>query len=508
MTGRPASPSATSSALAEIRGQLEPRLWTRPLRELTPDTSYGFDVIRWADEVLHYRLDEWQRWLIIHACELLPDGRPRFRRVLVIVGRQNGKTQVLVILLAFWLFNDAIELCLGMSTTLPYAYKVMRKVRQLVDAARELDELHARRWERQSNGERALETLEGARYEIAAANGNAGRSATVHRLAIDELRHHQTYEAWDAADGATTAVVDAQTWMLTNAGSARSIVLNDTRDLALEGGDPELGHFEWSAPENAETTDPLALAAANPDANRSGRIRLEALLVEAAAAQRAGGEKLAGFRTEKMCITVKTLNPAVNPIRWDACRWAGDLSAVRTRVALCLDVAPDAQHATLAAAAVLPDGRVAVEIVAAWAGLDATARLRRELSGVVRRVRPRVVGWLPAGPAAELAADMRARPGSGWPPAGVELAEIRADTPAACMAFSSLVAAELIAQPGDPLLDAHTRGAEPYYIGDVWVFMRRGRGHVDATYAAAGAVQLARSLPPPIGKPRLVVVDD
>jgi len=384
---------------------------------------------------------------------------------------------------------------------------VLRTVRQLVDAARALDDLHAPRWERQSNGERALETLEGCRYEIAAANGNAGRSRTVQRLVIDELREHRTYDPWDAADGATTAVPDAQTWALSNAGTDRSIVLHDLRDLALEGGDPELGHFEWSAPENAATTDRGALLAANPDAG-NGRVRIEALLVEAAAAERAGGEKLAGFRTEKMCITVQTMNPAVNPIRWDACRWDGDLSAVRRQVALCLDVAPDAEHATLAAAAVLPDGRVAVELVAAWAGFDATDRLRRELGGIVRRVRPRVVGWLPAGPAAQLAADMRARPARGWPPAGVELAEIRGDTPAACMAFASLVTAGRIAHPGDPLLDAHTRAAEPLYLGDVWVFSRRGRGHVDATYAAAGAVQLARELPPSVGAPRLVVVDN
>ncbi len=464
-------------------------------------------MIRFADDVLQFRLEDWQRWLLVHALELLPDGRTRFRRVLVVIARQNGKTTVLVILLAFWLFNEAVELCVGMSSKLPYAYAVMRTVRQLVDAARALDDLHERMWERKSNGERSLETLEGARYEIAAANGNAGRSQTVSRLAIDELRTHHSYEAWDAGDGATTAVPDAQTWALSNAGSDRSIVLNDLRDLALEGGDPELGHFEWSAPENAATTDRAGLLAANPDAG-NGRIRIEALEVQAAAAERSGGEKLSGFRTEHMCITVRTMNPAVNPVRWDACRWDGDLAAVRGRVAVCLDVAPDAQHATLAAAAVLPDGRVAVEIVTAWAGLDATDRLRRELSGIVRRVRPRIVGWLPAGPAAELAADMRARPGRGWPPAGVELAEIRGDTPAACMAFASLVAAGRIAHPGDPLLDAHTRGAEPLYVGDVWVFSRRGRGHVDATYAAAGAVQLARELPPSVGAPRLVVVTD
>jgi hypothetical protein len=39
------------------------------------------------------------------------------------------------------------------------------------------------------------------------------------------------------------------------------------------------------------------------------------------------------------------------------------------------------------------------------------------------------------------------------------------------------------------------------------VFSRKGEGHVDAAYAAAGAVHLARTLPAPVGKPRLVVAN-
>jgi hypothetical protein len=144
--------------------------------------------------------------------------------------------------------------------------------------------------------------------------------------------------------------------------------------------------------------------------------------------------------------------------------------------------------------------------VDAWAGLGATHKARRALPGIVRRVRPRVLGWAPTGPAAELAADMADRP--GWPPAGVELAELRGDVAAACMAFRSLVNARQIAHSNDPLVDAHVAAAERFERGDTWVFARRGRGHVDAAYAVAGAAQLARSLPPPIRKRALVVVSD
>jgi hypothetical protein len=50
-------------------------------------------------------------------------------------------------------------------------------------------------------------------------------------------------------------------------------------------------------------------------------------------------------------------------------------------------------------------------------------------------------------------------------------------------------------------------GAGRLKRGDAWVFSRKGEGHCDAAYAAAGAVHLARTLPAPVGKPRLVVAD-
>jgi phage terminase large subunit-like protein len=70
------------------------------LRELTPATSYGFEVIDFARDVLEHPLLPWQEFAVIHGGELLPDGRPRFRIVLLLVSRQNGKTELPVVLSA------------------------------------------------------------------------------------------------------------------------------------------------------------------------------------------------------------------------------------------------------------------------------------------------------------------------------------------------------------------------------------------------------------------------
>ena len=56
------------------QGSETPRVWTPPLRKLTPKTSAGFECIDFAESVLGIRLFPWQKWTLIHALELLPDG--------------------------------------------------------------------------------------------------------------------------------------------------------------------------------------------------------------------------------------------------------------------------------------------------------------------------------------------------------------------------------------------------------------------------------------------------
>lgn len=488
-------------------GRTEPRLWTPPLRELTPATSYGFDVVTFARDVLHHPLDPWQEWLIIHAGELLPDGRPRFRKVLVLVARQNGKTEVLVVLSLFWLLVEGWPLLLGTSTKLDYAQESWEKAITLARRCPELwADIPARGGVRRTNGEQVLKTVGGGRYKIAASNAEGGRSLSIDRLVLDELRQHKSYAAWDAAVPATDARPHAQIWMLSNAGDDESVVLNDERAAALAyaehgTGDYRRGIFEWSAPEDADPLDVDALAQANPNLGR--RKDPEALLGDARTAVANGGEALTGFKTESMCIRVRKMNPAVDAGAWAACRQPGDLAAARSRVALCLDVAPDSLHATLAAAAVLEDGRVRVELVAAWSGPGCTRQLAADLPGHVERIRPQALGWFPAGPAAAVAADVVDRKGRPWPPAGVTVEGIRAEVPAVCLGLAEQVIARQLAHSGDPLLDAHVLAAERLNVGDCWRFSRRG-GHVDAAYAAAGAVHLARTLPAPIGRPRVI----
>jgi phage terminase large subunit-like protein len=520
-------PTASGSPSAlPVSGHLTPRLFTPPLVvgapgpcgcgcALTDETSMGFAVAEWSTAVLHYPPDPWQRWLLIHGLEVLEDGRPRFRTLLVEVARQNGKTTLLVILALWWQFVCEVEMVLGTSTKLDYAKESWHKSVRVAEAAPALTGQRGRRWTREANGEQESWTTGHARYKIAPSNDEGGRSLTVHRLILDELRQHYDYSAWAASVNAGNAVTNFQVWGITNAGSDRSVVLNDLHDagelfitwaleqgpgadLAAAPGDWRTGMFSWSCTDDMDPLDPEHLAVANPQLGH--RVDVETLLGAARIAAAAGGEALAKFRTEAMCIRVRSMNLAVDLSAWGRSVEPESLEAYRGRLTACLDVSPDGGHASLVVAAVMPDGRVRVEAVASW---DNLADVRAKLPGWLERVRPYTFGWFPATGAAALTAELGQRKigRAGWPPRGVRVAEINGETAPVVMSFAALVAERQIVHSGQELLTVHLGNAEKRARGSggEWIFDRKpgSGGHITAAYAAAGAVHLARTLPAP-----------
>lgn len=485
---------STNSEPAPLLGRTEPRLWTRPLRELTPETSYGFAVISFARDVLLQPLDPWEEWAVIHGGELLEDGRPRFRTVLLLVARQNGKTHLCMVLSLFWLYVESWALVLGTSTNLDYARESWERAVSAAEDNDALSELTA--VIRRANGEQTLNTVDRCRYKIAASNRKGGRSLSIDRLILDELREHRSWEAWNAAVPTMNARPFGQAWAITNAGDDGSVVLNSLRESALAKTDERLGLFEYSAPDNCDILDPQMWAYSNP--NLGYRIDIDTIRGAALRAADRGGEEEAGFRTEVLCQRVRRLNAAVDPGRWNSSASKGSLGQVsRRQIALCLDIAPDGQHATLCAAAQVRPDIYRVEVVAAWSGIGCSKALRDDLPGWLEKVKPYSVGYFPGGPGAALAADMATRP--GFPPHGIKMQAIKSEAPAVCMGLADLVQSGAVEHPDDQLMNAHILSAEKLPRGEGWVYSRKGQGHVDAAYAAAGAVHLARLVPPQRG---------
>lgn len=473
--------TATLDRPAVVLGSETPRLGTTPLRELTPETSLGFEAITFAEDVVGVTLLPWQRWWLVHALELRPDGSFRYRTVLTLVARQNGKTTLLKIVALYFMYLGRARTVLGAAQSLDIARESWQGAVELAEDNAELQPEVAN--VRRANGEQCLTLLSGARYRITAATRSAGRGLSVDLLILDELREHRDWLAWGALSKTTMARPNAITVGISNAGDDESVVLNSLRAAALAGDDDSMGLFEWSAPDGCDLDDVQSWAMANPGLGRT----ITAQAIRSAMST----DPPATFRTENLCMRVDALDAAVDLAAWRASAdSAGSLKSVRARVVACVDVAPDGQHVTLAGAAVLDDGRARVEILAAW---DSTHAARSELPGLIAQIGPAAVAWLPAGPGAALAADLRA----------LEAVELKGAAVAElCQEFADLVLAHRVVHPDDPLLNAHLAGAQKMRSGDGWRFCRKGVGHVDALYAAAGAVHVARTLPPPETMPR------
>lgn len=224
--------------MPRLLGSETPRIWTPPLRELTPETSLGFDVVTFAETVLEIRLNPWQRWLLIHALELRAEGGFRFSTIVVLVGRQNGKSTVSQILALFWLYVEGTPVVLGTAQDLDTAEEVWDGAWDLIESIDELRDLALPPI--LVNGKKTIRLKTGERYKVKAANRRAGRGLSGDRIILDELREHQNWDAWAAITKTTMAREFAQIWCFSNAGDVTSIVLRHLRKRAHATlGDPD-----------------------------------------------------------------------------------------------------------------------------------------------------------------------------------------------------------------------------------------------------------------------------
>ena len=274
--------------MSKLLGYEQPRIYTPPLRELTPDTTLGYEVIAFAESVLGMKLHPWQKWLFIHALEIidLDDGSwvLRFRTVVVLVGRQNGKTTMGAVLSLFFLYALRSGLIIGTAQDLEQAEDTWAMCVDIAEADEELSEQIAHIW--RTNGAKRLQLTGGRDYRVKASTRKAGRGKSADLVLLDELREHQNFESYAALSKTGIAKKSALLWCISNAGDGTSVVLRHLRMKAHAAlGDPDgivaatgdaqsvpdemledsaIGIFEWSANPNLPITSTEAWRQANP----------------------------------------------------------------------------------------------------------------------------------------------------------------------------------------------------------------------------------------------------
>lgn len=370
--------------MAGLLGRTEPRVYTPPLRELTRDTSLGFDVIDFATDVLCVELRPWQRWLLVHALEIVGEfggeWHFRFSTVLTLVARQNGKTTLIVVVTLYWMYMLCCSLVIGMAQDLTRSGDTWDATEQMVDAT---DALRKEKvCGKHGNSGRDLILTGNRHYVTKPPTRGAGRGPSAQLVIMDEMREQQSWDAWDAVADTTLAQELGIIWCASNAGDAMSVVLRSKRWQAhMALGDPDgwcaeqkdiealglpedaaLGIFEWSARPDRGVWDTDGWCEANPSLGYGLKERkLRASI---------SGKTESGARTENLCQFVGRMITSPFPDgAWEAGTDGDSEIAPDSPLWWAIDVSADRMHTAIAVCGLRSDRTYHVEVVAYRSGL-------------------------------------------------------------------------------------------------------------------------------------------
>lgn len=440
-----------------------PRVGTRR----NPDRpSRGREAVELA-RILGVDLLDWQAHTLEVGLERAGE-RWAHRDVALIVGRQNGKTRVLLvrILAGLLLWSERI-LHSAQNRDLPR--EVFLEVAAILEDQIPELVLDVRR----ANGQESITLANGGRYKIVAPRQSSPRGLTGDLLILDEAREYRTSAFVAAIAPALNTSADPSTWWASNAGDADSIVLNGLRSRGLTG-DPSLAWLEYSADPALDDDDPAAWAQSNP--SLGSLIDLETI----AHLQRTMTPE--DFETEVLCRWVTVSGERAIPAAlWSAAADPGleGPAGPDGRLCLAVDVDPDRAAVAAVAAWSLDDGRIGTDLVF-YSTSPATCG--DDLEALVVELAPLVVGydpWTTATLAATIGRRRKVEPvtGRGWV--------------AACGRLLELLDSDRLRHPDRAALarqldQAHRRTTVE---GRWWI--TRGAEPIPAVTATARAVYLA-----------------
>jgi len=501
----------------KLFGDTVPRIFTPPLRELTPETSLGFEAIETAREDLGRKLHPWQEWFLIHSLELAPgsftyDEYPvlRFETVVLMVARQNGKSFIastrLLWRMLMWQGPEVDPLLvLGTAHKLAAAEEIQANAHNALKASPASDQIAKMTG---TNGSKSLELVNGARYRCDAASDDGGRSFSVTDLFFDELRQQQEWSPWMALTNTTNAKFSSQVIAVSNAGESKSVVLNSLQDKARaearelrafldSGGGAEewakdhevsLGLFEYSAPEDASIHDRDGWAAANPSLGYPFGPTEKKLAASAALVGNSGEDGVPEhkFRAEVLCQRVAVAKEGpFKSTDLEACLDPASEIAQDSPIVVGVDTSADGKMSYIAVAGYAADGTPQVEVLTKRPFMDWIPEFLR--TGL--NFTPRDIVLQGKGSPISSYRDSLTRQGVDFTPCE------GSNLPAACVQFAERVEQHKIRWREQPVLIRPLHEAVKKHYGDVWSW-NRDKSPVDiaplcaATFALWGLLRL------------------
>ncbi|GAA2092369.1 terminase [Actinomadura alba] len=423
-------------------------------------------------------LDPWQRQVLIGGLGERADGRWAAFEVGVMVARQNGKGAIAEARVLAGLFLLGERLIMYSAHEFKTASEMFRRILELIEGT----PAFSRRVKAvaRSKGEEGIELTTGQRLRFLARSTGSGRGFSGDCNLLDEAQHLGEAPV-DALMPTMSARPNPQLWYLGSAPDkdlAPCEPFARVRSRAMVGDAKRLAYFEWSAAlcgdqcgtdcdQHDDASSPLTWAKTNP--GMGIRISEEHIATER--------ESMSprGFARERLSVgNYPTVGGGWEVFSQPA--WTGiedEASTPADPVAFAVEVAPERNAAAISVAGAREDGLLHGEVVDYRPGTSWVVPRLETLRG---RWGPCAVAIAPAGPTGSLQPDLE--------DAGFELTLVKGrDTGAACGSLYDAIVRPPDAEPGwaptmrvrpHPALTAAVAGAARRFIGDAWVFDRRG----------------------------------
>lgn len=295
----------------------------------------------------------------------------------LVVGRQNGKGQILLALELYGLLMLG-EQILHTAHAVKTSSDAFRRLWSVLQAH---DDLAARvRRHSQAIGAEYVELHNGARIAFTTRSASAGRGLSIDRLVVDEAEDLPASEVGALAPTTFSRPQSQSLYFGTAPGPMHdSEAFRTMRNSAHDGLNPRLAWWEWCAEWGADVADRDLWLRVNP-AVASGRVPVQAIEDDRAVLPPDQ------FRAERLSMwsPVGLADAVVDPAVWESL--TDTRSTIATRLAVGIDAPPSREHATVCIAGRRADGRLHAE----WYHTEAG------------------VTWLPTWLAARLSADIRA----------------------------------------------------------------------------------------------------
>ncbi|BBY48373.1 terminase [Mycolicibacterium arabiense] len=346
-------------------------------------------------------LDHWQQG-IVRAILRESGGGWVCSQAGLVVGRQNGKGEILLALELFGLFELG-EQILHTAHNVKASSDAFRRLWSVIQSDQDL----VRRVRRHSQmiGAEYVELDTGARIAFSTRSASTGRSLAIDRLVIDEAEDLPAAEVAALQPTVFSRPRSQSLFFGTAPGPWHdSEVFVTLRKSAHNGLNPRLGWAEWSAEYGDDIDDRHVWVRVNP-AVATGRVPIQAIVDDRAVLPPDT------FRAERLSMWVPHGggDQVFDAVAWETLK--DPASVPVTDVAIGVDAAPSRDTATVCVAGRRADGRLHVEWyvtqpgvtwMPGWVAAHLGAKVRAvvvdergalsELDWRAARVRPTLVG--------------------------------------------------------------------------------------------------------------------